>query len=64
MHDKVQPRQAARLFLMARGRGGINAQEDLEALTTLIEEFAKAGYKEALKDVMLIQQNLEQKVNN
>lgn len=34
---------AARLFLMARGRGGENHMEDMVALATLLEEFAKAG---------------------
>ena len=36
---------AARLFLMARGRGGENHMEDLVALATLLEEFARAGYQ-------------------
>lgn len=41
---------AARLFLLARGRGGENHMEDLVALATLLEEFANAGYRKGIEE--------------
>lgn len=43
---------AARLFLLARGRGGENHMEDLVALASLLEEFANAGYRKGIEDAL------------
>lgn len=47
--SKVDTLGAARLFIMARGRGGENVQEDTLALAILLEEFAKAGFQQGLE---------------
>lgn len=39
----TNPVGAAGLFLLARGRGGVNAKEDHAALTQLLIEFASTG---------------------
>jgi hypothetical protein len=49
--NKADPLGAARLFLMARGRGGPNAAEDMVALAELLTLFAKAGYDAAIEDL-------------
>jgi hypothetical protein len=43
---------AARLFIMARGRGGENHMEDTLALAILLEEFARAGYRKGVEDTV------------
>jgi hypothetical protein len=45
----MTPQQAAQLFMMARGRGGMNAQEDIAALEGLITQFFLAGLQTGLK---------------
>lgn len=42
----------AKLFLMARGRGGENADEDLVALTKLLDFYAKNSYQQGVVDGM------------
>jgi hypothetical protein len=40
---------AARLYLMARGRGGANYEDDLGALTELLTLGAQSGYRTGLE---------------
>ncbi len=45
----MNPIQIARFYLMARGRGNANYEEDLEALTGLLLECGMAGRRGCLE---------------
>lgn len=44
----VDALQAARLYNLARGRGGDNESEDIAALAELLQQFAEAGMAKAI----------------
>ena len=49
MKSTVSAEAAARLFCLARGRGGDNAAEDTAALACLIREFALQGFMQGMQ---------------
>ncbi len=49
MQFTIDPMGAARLFLLARGRGGENHHDDLSALSAIITQFSLVGFSLGLE---------------